>query len=244
MDYGVYLSSDFDTLPKNLNCNLLVIDAQNFTAEEIALLHEDNKNIYSYINIGAVENFRDYYETYLGLTLGPYENWPEERFVDVSEPSWRKFIVDDLAQELKEKGIDGFFVDNADVYYEYNTRAVFEGITEILEGLKETGMSVIVNGGDVYVAEYCSENGDPTNILDGVNQECVFTAINWENESFEESSDDTEQYYLDYLKNLESFGVKIYLLEYTTDEKLEDMIREKVDELGYSVYISDDLELD
>ncbi len=221
-----------------------MIDAQYFTAEEIALLHDDNKNIYSYINIGAVENFRDYYETYLELTLGPYENWPEERFVDVSEPSWRKFLVDDLAQELKEKGIDGFFVDNADVYDEYNTRAVFDGITEILEGLKENGMSVIVNGGDVYVAEYCAENRDTKNILDGVNQECVFTAINWENESFEESSDDAEQYYLEYLKNLESFGVKIYLLEYTTDEETERTIREKANKLGYSVYISDDLELD
>ncbi len=243
-DYGVYLSDDYEALPGDLSTDLLVIDAQYFTAEEITALHEKNGRIYSYINVGAVENFRAYYEDYSDLTLGPYENWPEERFVDVSDKCWQDFIVNELVSELQGKGIDGFFVDNADVYYEYQTQEIFDGLTEILKGLKDTGLSVIINGGDVFVSGYYEKNGRLEDILDGVNQEFVFTSVNWEQGTFGKSDEDSENYYLEYLKTVQASGAEIFLLEYTDDQGMAEQILEKADELGYTVYISDSIELD
>ena len=52
--------------------------------------------------------------------------------MDVANPDWQKFIGQ-LSQELYEKGVDGFFIDNCDVYYYDPHESIFEGITAILQ---------------------------------------------------------------------------------------------------------------
>ena len=43
------------------------------------------------------------------------EGFPEdEKWVDVSEPKWQSFILDDLAPSILDKGVDGLFIDNVD----------------------------------------------------------------------------------------------------------------------------------
>lgn len=243
-EYGVYLSSTYDELPTQLSCETLVIDAQSFSEKEISELHKNNKKIYSYINVGAIENFRDYYDENKELALGPYENWPEEEFIDVSQASWREFIVDNLAEDLKSKGIDGYFVDNTDVYYQYKTEDNFEGLTKILTGLKSTGLEVIINGGDVFVSEYLSENGDLHLIADGVNQEGVYSKINWEDNTFTRNAEEDTEYYLEYLAKVRDVGAKVFIIEYSQDSELVEQIIEECEKHGFIVYISDSLELD
>ena len=46
----------------------------------------------TYLNIGSIENFREYYTTYAELAIGEYEHWEEEQWVDVANPDWQKFI--------------------------------------------------------------------------------------------------------------------------------------------------------
>ena len=107
--YGVYLSDSYDELPFKVSCETLVIDAQYYTAEEIATLKETNDMVISYLNIGSIENFRDYYSNYESLILGPYENWEEEYWINLADKSWQDFVVNNLATSLIDKGIDGFF---------------------------------------------------------------------------------------------------------------------------------------
>ena len=52
--------------------------------------------------------------------------------MDVANPDWQKFIGQ-LSQELYEKGVDGFFIDNCDVYYYAPRESIFEGLTAILQ---------------------------------------------------------------------------------------------------------------
>ncbi|MBQ1855603.1 MAG: hypothetical protein II137_03280, partial [Anaerovibrio sp.] len=48
-------------------------------------------------------------------------------------------------------------------------------ILEYLQsGLKATGKTVIVNGGDSYVSRYLDENDTLSAVIDGVNQETVY----------------------------------------------------------------------
>ncbi len=242
--YGVYLSSTYDQLPKDIKYDTIIIDAQYFSADEIKRLKENNTQIYSYINIGSIEDFRDYYKDYKNLILGPYENWPDEYWINVEDKNWQTFITDTLAMQLKEKGIDGFFVDNADVYYHYNKDGIYDGITSILKSLKAKGMKIIINGGDTYVMEYFDRNKNLDDILDGVNQESVFTSIDWENETFTENDEDTRQYYLDYLDRVSKDGKTVYVLEYTKDKALIQRINSECNKLNYNCYISNSLELD
>ncbi len=50
-----------------------------FSKKDIRKLHAGGTKVYSYLNIGSIENFRSYYKTYEHLAIGDYENWEEEK---------------------------------------------------------------------------------------------------------------------------------------------------------------------
>ena len=242
-DYGVFLSLDASDMDRITEYQTVVIDAQYFSKKDIAYLKKQGCTVYSYINIGAIENFREYYDEYSNLALGDYENWEEEKWVDVSSTIWQTFLVS-LEEELLAKSIDGFFVDNCDVYYVYHTDDVFEGLTTILEHLMEYGKPVIINGGDTYVMEYETREGSIQRIMTGVNQECVFSRINFKKGGFSAQKKIDREYFQDYIETCDRQGCDVYLIEYTTDCKLRRKIKKYCKKKGFHYYISDSIELD
>ena len=114
--YGVFLGIN-DNLAQFKDYEIVVIDAQYFSGEEIDSFRSEGHQVYTYLNIGSLEDFRDYYEEYKDLSLGEYEHWEEEVWVDVSQQKWQDLILKELVPGLLEKHVDGFFVDNCDVYY-------------------------------------------------------------------------------------------------------------------------------
>ena len=242
-DYGVFLNADASSLEQLKNYDLIVIDAQYFTKSDIELLHQNGTRVYTYLNIGSIENFREYYTAYEKLTIGRYENWDEEKWVDVSYPDWQKFI-EQLSQELFEKGVDGFFIDNCDVYYYAPRESIFEGLTAILQNIMTFDKAVIINGGDTYVTEYRERYGDINHIMTGVNQESVWSAIDFDKGTFYEQTKETRDYYCKYLEACQADGMDVYLLEYTTDKKLIHKIKKYCNEHDFHFYISNSLELE
>ena len=242
-DYGVFLNADASSFEQLKKYNLIVIDAQYFTKNDIELLHQNGTRVYTYLNIGSIENFREYYTTYEKLTIGRYEHWDEEKWVDVADPDWQKFI-EQLSQELFEKGVDGFFIDNCDVYYYAPRESIFEGLTAILQNIMTFDKAVIINGGDTYVTEYRERYGTIDHIMTGVNQESVWSAIDSDNGTFYEQTRETRDYYCKYLEACQADGMDVYLLEYTTDKKLIQKIKKYCNEHDFHFYISNSLELE
>ncbi|WP_026525907.1 endo alpha-1,4 polygalactosaminidase [Butyrivibrio sp. MB2005] len=249
-DYGVFLSlnSNKKTMRKLAGYKTIVIDVQNdFTKEDIRKLRKAGHKVYSYINVGAIENYRDYYNDFSDVMLDVYENWEDERWVDVSKEKWQNFIVNDLSERIKATGVDGFFVDNVDVYYMYKDAAfgpgIYDGLEIILKGLSKKG-KVIINGGDTFVTEYYDRNGSLDGILDGVNQESVFTRIiDYDKNKFGKSDKDSEKYFTSYLKKVKKCKKKVYLLEYTKNKRLKKKIKNYCKKKGYKYYISGNLNL-
>ncbi len=241
-DYGVFLNADASSLKQLKNYDLIVIDAQYFTKGDIELLHQNGTKVYTYLNIGSIENFREYYTTYEKLTIGRYEHWDEEKWVDVADPDWQKFI-EQLSQELFEKGVDGFFIDNCDVYYYAPRESIFEGLTAILQNIMTFDKAVIINGGDTYVTEYRERYGAIDHIMTGVNQESVWSAIDFDKGTFYEQTKETRDYYCNYLEACQADGMDVYLLEYTTDKKLIQKIKKYCNEHDFHFYVSNSLEL-
>ncbi len=101
-DYGVFLSINAFETEKLDGYKTVVIDAQYFSKQDIQTLHNNETTVYTYLNIGSIENFRDYYPEYEDLTLGDYENWEEEKWIDVSDAKWQAFTAD-LSTTLLEK---------------------------------------------------------------------------------------------------------------------------------------------
>ena len=241
-DYGVFLNADASSLKQLKNYDLIVIDAQYFTKSDIELLHQNGTKVYTYLNIGSIENFREYYTSYEKLTIGRYEHWDEEKWVDVADPDWQKFM-EQLSQELFEKGVDGFFIDNCDVYYYAPRESIFEGLTAILQNIMTFDKAVIINGGDTYVTEYRERYGAIDHIMTGVNQESVWSAIDFDKGTFYEQTKETRDYYCNYLEACQADGMDVYLLEYTTDKKLIQKIKKYCNEHDFHFYVSNSLEL-
>ena len=241
-DYGVFLNADASSLEQLKKYDLIVIDAQYFTKSDIELLHQNGTKVYTYLNIGSIENFREYYTTYEKLTIGRYEHWDEEKWVDVADPDWQKFM-EQLSQELFEKGVDGFFIDNCDVYYYAPRESIFEGLTAILQDIMTFDKAVIINGGDTYVTEYRERYGAIDHIMTGVNQESVWSAIDFDKGTFYEQTKETRDYYCKYLEACQADGMDVYLLEYTTDKKLIQKIKKYCNEHDFHFYVSNSLEL-
>lgn len=241
-EYAVLIGEDSDIVGKIENIDILVIDAAYFTGEDIAILKENGiKEIYTYLNVGSIEDFRPYYEEYEQYTLGPYENWPEERWIDVSNTEWQDFIKTRV-DELSSQGVDGFFIDNADVYYLYPRDDIYEGIIEILSYIKENGKDVIINGGDCFVTRYI-ETGDERIILDGVNQENVYTMYDFDHKRYKKNNESDREYYTEYLDRVVAHGFRAYALEYARSRGIVNEAREYLGKHSYICYVSDNIEL-
>ena len=244
-EYGIFIGVDPDDLPEDMkDYDIIVIDAQNFTRGQIQKFKNNGQKVYSYINAGSIEKTRSYYGKYADLTLAPYENWDEEYWIDVPSEKWQDFISYDISQKLLDKDIDGFFVDNIDIYYQYPRPEIYNGLCNILNNLMDYDKPVIVNGGDVFVSEYISRNGNIKDILTGINQETVFSKINFDQEKFEKNDEDTIEYFKKYIAECKSNGLDVYITEYTTDKKLIRQIKDYCKENGFHYYISDSIQLD
>lgn len=103
---------------------------------------------YSAISISVLLNLSVTIDSYSDLALCPYEHWNEEVWIDVSSSRWQSFVVDELITSLAGKEIDGFFVDNCDVYYVNPIPEIMDGLTVMLRAMIDTGLDVIITPQD------------------------------------------------------------------------------------------------
>ena len=241
--YGVFIGIGRKDIDKLKDYQTVVIDAEHFTKEDIKKLKKAGKTVYTYLSIGSLEDYRSYYKAYKHLALSKYDGWEGEEWVNVSDKSWQKLMLK-RAKEFKNKGVDGFFIDNTDVYYEYKELRIYKGLVKILTGIRKMNTKLIINGGDVFVSKYLKENKSLKKIADGVNQEGVFTTLVENKKKGEEITG----YYLKYLKKLSKKGIHIYLTEYILEDNKEDGLEDKIadycEKHGWDYYISENLELD
>lgn len=140
--------------------------------------------------------------------------------------------------------MDGFFIDNCDVYCYAKTKKNFVGLVKILRNIKSLKKEVIINGGDVFVKKYKSQYGTMKSIMTAVNQESVWSRILFNKNTFGKQPKDVHKYFSNYVKLCKKDGMRVYLLEYTKDKKLISKIKKYCNNNKFKYYISDSIELD
>lgn len=222
----------------------LILDLQNFSKEQVSALHHAGvKKIYSYLDVGSLETYRPYFTRFQKLARAPYENWEEEYWVDVSNISWQDFLVKELASDLVQKGADGFFLDNTDVYAQEETPQTYEGLVWILEGLADYHLPVIVNGGDLFVKKLIADHKQ--NLLRAVCQESVFSCIrDYKKNQFGRQNKEVRDDYLTYLQTCKKANLAVLLIEYTKDSKLEKEADSYCQKMGFCLFVSKSLGLE
>ncbi len=235
--YGVFLGVEDVSNIKGYD--LVVIDAYYLDKETIDNLHKNNNKVFTYLNIGTIENYRDSYEKFKNDAFDNYDDWPEEYWMDTSLDSWNDYLVE-KAKEYKEMGIDGFFLDNTDVYAQYPETKIYNGLVRIIDNLNKNDLPLIINGGDVFVSKAIQANEVQ---LYGVNQETIFTSINFDKKTLGKSKEEDREYYKNYVAFCSDNNLQVFLLEYTKEESIKKEIENYCKSKGYLFYISSTIEL-
>lgn len=245
-DYGVFIGmekKDLQQLTKSYQT--MVLDATNLDKSDIKQLHSESQQIFAYLNVGALETSNSFYQDFKDLTFKPYDNWPDESWLDVTDSAWQDFLVHQLAQSLKDKGVDGLFLDNFDVYDHDHRPEVYTSLVQLLKEFQSMNLPVIINGGSTFVSQLVAE--DPQlarQLIYAVNQESVFLAYVFDANKPVQQTAEAEDFYLDYLNNLSQTGIQVFLIEYGADSYQADKILKQCQELDYSLYLAPSILLD
>lgn len=240
--YGVFLGLNSKQISRLNDYKTVVIEPTEFSEKQIRTLKKQGKTVYAYLNIGTIENYRPYYSNFTDILLKIYDDWPNERWVDVSSEKWQKYVVNILAKKYVDMGFDGFFVDNTDVYYQYKKHSIYYGLCSILRGLKKYNVQIIINGGDYFVNR-CIDEEIANELFDAVNQETVFTSIDFKDKKYGLQNETDHIYFLNYLEKVNNSGLSVYLLEYGSNRSLSKKIDEYCKANGFIWYDAKGFEL-
>ena len=244
--FGVFIGLDQEELKetggKIDKYKTIVIDGQSFSKSQIRKWKSDGHIVYSYLNIGSISTSRSYYKDFKNIKLKAYNHWPGEYWMDVSKKAWQKKMIE-VEKSLTDKGVDGLFIDNTDVYYQYHKNSIYSGLENIISGLRKYTSRIIINGGDVFVKKLMDRG--KIKLIYGVNQESVFSRIvDYEKNIFKKQTKYNRTYYQKYLKRCKKAGLKVYVIEYTKDYALAKSIKSYCKKAGYRYYMTSNINLE
>ena len=252
--FGVFLGMNEENkdLNKLYQYQNVAIDIEEFSKSDITKLKEHNVEIFSYISIGSLEDYREYYSEFEKYTFMDYDNWPHERWIDVSQSSWQNHLVE-TARSFKELGASGLFMDNFDVYYivleEYECtdsfkEGIYQGCKTILNELDKLDLELMINSGTTFLERLTSEKCGCINCIDWYAQETVFSSIiDYDNDVFGKQDEEEHQYYIEMIDLMKHYS-KVLLIEYTKDEELIKDIKEYAKKNSVSYFISSKVNLE
>lgn len=217
-----------------------MIEPEDYTTAEVQALKKAGNAVLAYLNVGSVEDYRNYYKLLQKYTLRKLDDWEHERYLDVCQPAVQDWAINQGMRFLNA-GYDGLWIDNLDMYEEYPSDTAYNGITRILQALYPHGY-IMINGGMEYMLRSISQRA---RVAHGVTQEEVFSLITDYSGrgtfGVQIASESLE--YQKYISKALGVGMEAYILEYTKDAKLKDKIIKYCNASGAGYYISEDVDL-
>lgn len=152
--YKVSLTTKLDvrSLGRASGRSILAIEPEDYTKDEVEAFRAAGYTVLGYLSVGSVSDQRPYYPKLKKYCLKRLKDWPHERYLDLRQEKARDWCVS-RAAEIRKKGFDGWWLDNIDVYEEYRSMEMFNGLTFVLQGIKALGGYVMLNGGIAYLTD-------------------------------------------------------------------------------------------
>lgn len=192
-------AEDVDLARMAATFRVIDIDADpglgNFTPAQIAALKAQGRNkVLSYLNLGACERFRTYWDTApAGLVpcganakaqRGAYEGYPDETWMTPADPDYQRLILEHVAPRLVAQGVDGFYLDNLEIV-EHGTQTAngpcgatcSQGGLDLVYELrrKYPNLTIVMQNATGERTRTGSSNGVPFALLiDGIAREEVY----------------------------------------------------------------------
>ena len=251
-DFGVFLGVTDEMNYSHLySYKKIAIEIEEFSSSTIKSFKDRDIELYSYLSIGSLEKYRDYYDDFKDYTFFDYENWEDEEWIDVSQYSWQAHLISE-ATKFKELGSDGLFLDNFDVYYivmeEYECSSsfkegIYQGCRTILSELSKLNMKILINSGTDFLERLEEENNPLIDKIDWYAQETVFSSIeDYDNDVFGVQDNETHYYYENIIKMMKKHS-DVLLIEYTKDDLVKKAVRDYCNREKLHYYISNSVAL-
>lgn len=234
------------TLEKCRKNDIAVIDLDGISTSVIRTAKSRGVQIYGYLNAGAMEKQRSYYDDYKNLRLAEYVGWPGEYWMDVTKFAWLQHLMKE-ARSMKARGATGVYLDNTDIYYMVRSgfenddadlfrtppsaASTYRALRLLVKSIdQKVGLTVMPNGGDHFVRKFVA---DCPGIIRIVNQEGVLY------EDFEPQSTSATRYLTKYLDWCREKGIYVRGIEYTKSDSQAERARDYYRRHGWlSLYIS------
>ena len=206
-------------LAKSKKSDLAVIDTDGIPASTIKAAAGRGVYVYGYINVGALEDGRSYYQKFKYLRLAKYDGWDGEYWIDPTAQDWKDHIAE-LGKKIKATGAIGVYFDNSDIYYmvrhlkkQYSrsipTRtSVYKALRDMVRELNDIGLIVMPNGGDDFVRTFFAAEWDAVKYIPTINQEGLLY------EDFKAQSSSERKYRTAYVDWAKKQGCYIRGIEY------------------------------
>jgi len=210
--------------------DMVIIDNDDYTAEEVKYLKTRGVIVLSYQSLGTAENWHWYW----GMIkkkwlLAPLKEWEGEWYINACCKGWRSLIIDHILPKIVEKGFDGFLFDNIDVIEEYPEMT--ECIVELIKDIRDIYPNkIIVLNNPLSIIE------EVYMYIDGIMQEDVFLTYNWDKNNYVTIPFNRSNNLVEKLKFWSRKGLKTFILDYTDTEILAKYYYLKAKKYGFVYY--------
>ena len=248
-DYGAFLGRSDNDVTHFSDYKYVSLELDEFGDSNLNRLTNKGVNFLAYLNVGSLEAYRDYYDDYESFTFKQYDEWSDERWIDVSQSEWQNFVINTLAKSFKDRNAFGVYLDNIDVYTiakenEKDVNAFASGLKNIIKGVSDLGLKVMINGGSEFLDDMNNQNDSIFDSIWAYHQEEVFSLISdYQNNVFTTQNDEDNAYYQEIAAMMHTKGKEVFFLEYTTDENLRKTITDFCEQTFYHYYIANNVEL-
>lgn len=206
-------------------------------------MRQPGKKIYGYLSIGEVAPDSPYLNDVLRQSFDmQHKNKTWGSFImDVSDPRWQNYLVDQLAFRISAKGFTGFFLDTVDSHQilakgsEVRKRELASGIVKIVKRLKARypDKEILLNRGfDIWK--------DVRTDISGVLAESLFRTYDFTTDEYKPTARGDQEWLLSKLKDIQNGGIPIYVIDYALPEQRDSIqdLYERYESLGFNLCVS------
>lgn len=228
-------AAELDTAqPLLAQYDLVVVDGEVASAEQIAALKSSGAIVLGYLSVGTIERGRAWFRRAKPYRLDFWGDWGEW-YADTSAPEYR-VLMRRVAARLLRKGFSGLFLDNVDMISDHRGQA--RGMRRLVRKLAEA-----VHAGSGFLF---AQNGDEIMtpllpVLDGWNREDLTYSYDFDAEQYAAVSDDDHAAALSALRAIRAEGVLTLATDYLAagSDAAAAIARENACGVGAVSFVSD-----
>ena len=219
----------------------VIVEADNVKPEELTALHQGGASVLAYLSIGEIAPSRKWYKSVKpAWILGKNRVWDSE-IMDLTNPEWRHFIIEELVAPLAKQGYDGLFLDTLDSFQLIATtdearNQQAEALTQTLNEIRTQypQLKLVANRGFEVMPHIAP-------LLDAVLAESLYAAWDNAHQRFHPSKAADTEWLLQKLQALQKeFKLEIIVLDYLPPEERDaaEKLAKRIEKHGFVPWIS------